>query len=358
MTTLVASFPPPIDRNPYQALLYGNLAEQGITVVAPPRLCVGWLRDNRDRVTTLHFHWPENYYRFDRGLPRARHVLSWVRLGLFAARLAIARLLGYRIVWTVHQIHPHESSSPGLDEAATSVLARLSHALIVLDRATGEALARAVTSSVGKLHVVRHGSYAGVYPSGRSREAMRATLGIPADAFVALSFGQIRKYKDVDLLVDGFRRAAIPGAVLLVAGLPLDEEESGRLLLSAGQGRDVVTVLGFVPNEGVAELYAASDVAVSSRGDGGTSGSLILALTLGTPVVAAATEANEELTAQGRAGWHFAPGSADSLRDALRAASADTRLRAEKARWAAELGAARSWDEVARQTARLLKGPR
>jgi len=358
LTTFVASFPPPIDRNPYQALLYRHLADEGITVVAAPRLSVGWLRANRHRVTTLHFHWPENYYRFDRGWPRARHVFTWARLGLFGVRLAIARLLGYRIVWTVHQIHPHERSSSSLDVVAASMLAHLSDALIVLDRATGEALAREVAHAAGKIHVVRHGSYAGVYPAGRSRDEMRAALGIPGDAFVALGFGQIRKYKDLDLLLAGFRRAAIPGAVLLVAGLPLDEEDSRRLEKVAAQGRDVVAVMDFVPDEEVAELHEASDVAVSARGDGGTSGSLILALTLGTPVIAAATAGNRELTGDGRAGWHFVPGSVDSLGDTLRAASSDTRLRDDKARCAAQLAAATPWEEIARETARLLKRPR
>jgi glycosyltransferase involved in cell wall biosynthesis len=187
---------------------------------------------------------------------------------------------------------------------------------------------------------------------------MRAALGLPGDAFVALSFGQIRKYKDLDLLLSGFRRAAIPGAVLLVAGLPLDEEESRRLEEVAEQGRHVVAVMGFVPDEEVAELHEASDVAVSVRGDGGTSGSLILALTLGTPVVAAATAANRELTGDGRAGWHFVPRSVDSLGDALSAASSDSRLRDDKARCAAELAAATPWEEIARETALLLERPR
>jgi glycosyltransferase involved in cell wall biosynthesis len=271
-------------------------------------------------------------------------------------RVASARLLGYRVVWTVHQIRPHESISRALDRTAASALARMSNALIVLDRATGDAMARDVPSSAGRLYVVSHGSYAGVYPRGRSRQEMRAALGLAGDSFVVLSFGQIRKYKDVDLVLAGFRRAAIPGAVLLVAGLPLDEGGSRRIVQASERTSDVVTLMGFVPDEGVAELFEASDVALSARGDGGTSGSLVLALTLGVPVVAAATEANEELTARGCAGWHFAPGNADSLGDALRAASVDAERRAEKSRCAADLVAAMSWEGIAEQTARVLRG--
>ena len=352
----VASFPPPIDRNPYQRLLYEHLHAQGIVLDRAPHLDVGWLWRNRGRVRTLHFHWPEWYYRHDSSRRLVRALSSRLRFGLFAGRLTVARMLGYRVVWTVHQTRPHESSSRAIDSAAAILLARVSDVLIVLDRATGDALVRDVPAAAGKLHVVPHGSYSGVYANGRSRVEMRAALGIEADAFVALSFGQIRTYKSIDLLVEGFRHAAIPGAVLLVAGLPLHEQEARRVADEAGRDRTVVALLDYVPDEGVAELFEASDVVVSARGDGGTSGSLVLALTLGLPVVAAATPANEELTGRGRAAWYFAPESASSLSDALRDAATDPTIRAEKARSAAELASAMSWEEIARETARLLRG--
>ena len=79
----IASFPAPIDRNPYQALLYRHLAAEGLLAEGAQRLSLGWLRRNRNRVAALHFHWPEGYYRHDRGGPLARSALSWLRLALF-----------------------------------------------------------------------------------------------------------------------------------------------------------------------------------------------------------------------------------------------------------------------------------
>ena len=100
----MASFPAPIARNPYQAILYRALRDAGIGVHAAPRLSIGWLRRNAERVSVLHFHWPQEYYRYDRGGAGARMVLSWARTAMFGLRLAAARGLGYRIVWTVHQV--------------------------------------------------------------------------------------------------------------------------------------------------------------------------------------------------------------------------------------------------------------
>jgi glycosyltransferase involved in cell wall biosynthesis len=350
----VASFPAPIDRNPYQALLYRQLAAEGLLAEGASRLSLGWLWRSRNRVAALHFHWPEGYYRHDRGGPFARSALSWLRLGLFGARLAAARVLGYRVVWTVHQVYPHETRSRRLDRHAARVLARVSTALVVHDSGTAAAAARELGVPPDKIHVIPHGSYVGVYPAGRSREEIRAELGIGSDEFVLLSFGQIRKYKDLTLLVASFARAGLDRGVLLIAGLPLDEGEATKLSReTVGTGR-VVTVLEFVPDEQVAELYEASDVAVVARSDGGTSGALILALSMGLPVVAAALPAYEELTGHGRAGWHFRAGDAGSLCSALRAAASDPAERAAKGRAALERAAALSWPEAAARTAELL----
>jgi len=64
----------------------------------------------------------------------------------------------------------------------------------------------------------------------------------------------------------------------------------------------------FVRDERVANFFAAADVAVVPRRDGGTSGSLILALSFGVPVVAADRATYRELMADGEAGWLFEPG--------------------------------------------------
>ena len=310
--TVVASFPAPISRNPYQTLLYGHLRAEGIEVDAAPQLNVGWLWHRVGRVAVLHFHWPQEYYRYHRGGLAVRLVLSWVRGCLFVLRIVVARLLAYRIVWTVHQIFPHETESRALDRLAGLSLARVAHALVTHDQATAEAVTRELHVAPEKVHVIPHGSYLGVYPGGRSREEMRSALGIRFDAFVVLCFGQVRRYKELTFLMEAFDRAGINGGVLLIVGLPLDPDEARRLKTISRRTTRVVTVLEYVPDNRVAEFFAASDVFCSARLDGGTSGALVLALSLGLPVVAARCPAYVDLTDQGKAGWLFEPGSSSA----------------------------------------------
>ena len=284
---VVASFPPVIPQNPYQRLLYDALGARGVRLADDGRFKLGWLWEAKDRVGILHFHWPEGYYRHQEGPQRLRGSLSWIRLGLFSVRLGAARLLGYRIVWTVHQTRPHESEHPRHDRLGVRALSGAAEILLVHDPATADRVRAELPGAAGKLAVVPHGSYIGVYPSGRGRDEVRRELGIPADAFVFLCFGHVRAYKDLGLLLEAFDEIEGNDLVLVVAGLPLDQQSADEARSRATRDHRVRLLLRFIPDDGVAELFEASDVAVLPRSDGGTSGALILALSLGLPVIAA-----------------------------------------------------------------------
>src|SRR3954464_15807540 len=123
----VLCVPPPLRTNPYQHLLYDSVSPYGLRLVSGV-LKVGWLVRNRRKARVIHLHWPETCYRH---VGRASTPLSWVKLALFGLRLAVARLLRYRVVWTLHQLVPHEPSARGLDRSAAHLIAFFANAVIV-----------------------------------------------------------------------------------------------------------------------------------------------------------------------------------------------------------------------------------
>lgn len=340
--TGIVSLPPPIAANPYQRLLYEQLERHGFRLEHVDHLHVGWLWSARRSVGVLHFHWPQVYYQDS----RLAGLLSWPRLALFAGRLGAARALGYRVAWTVHQVYPHESPSHRLDRLAGRVLAAASDVLIAHDPATAAA-ATAELRPRRPVEVLPHPAYTGAYPPGRDRAEVRASLGLPDDAFVFLCFGHVRAYKEVGLLLEAFTRAHPGPAALIVAGLPVDPAAAAAVRSAAADDPRIVPMLEFVPDDRVAELHGAADAAVVARSDGGTSGALTLALTLGVPVVAAASYADRV----GAAGWTFRPGETGSLQAALEAAVADPHP--ELRREAALAAPAHGWDEIGARTAEL-----
>jgi beta-1,4-mannosyltransferase len=352
----VASFPPVISQNPYQRLLYAHLAPFGVHLIEGAKLKAGWLWGNRSLVDVLHFHWPQSYYQWLWEPSWARLPLSWLRLVVFTARLGFARLLGYRLIWTVHQVYPHETVSRRIDRLAGRVLAAACHALAVHDRSTAALIKRDLGVGAANLLVVPHGSYLGVYPEGRDRATVRGELGLPPDAFVFLAFGHVREYKDLELLLAAFKRMNDPRAVLLVAGPALDTATVKSLRNAAATDPRVQLLLEFVPDERVAEVFGAADAAVLARGDGGTSGALVLALSLGLPAVAADVPAYAELLAEGQAGWLFAPGVEESLHGALAQAASDHNEVARKGVAARAQAEALRWEDHCERLAEVMLG--
>ena len=92
---------------------------------------------------------------------------------------------------------------------------------------------------------------------------------------------------------------------------------------------------------------------VISRHDGGTSGALVLSLSIGLPVVAATPYA--DVTDGEAAAWLFEPGGTASLSAALDRAASDPHA-VDKAAAARRRGKELRWPEIGSKIALLLDG--
>lgn len=351
----IASFPPLNRMNPYQRLLYEHLRDEGIDLVEDSAFRLTWLRRARGSVAFLHFHWPEPLYTYGKGPVRLRRPLSWLKLGLFWLRLASARALGYRLVWSIHQVYPHEDGGRRRDRIASGFLARACDVLIAHDEWTAELARRELGGRARGVRVVPHGSYVGVYPSGRAREEVRGALGIPLDAFAFVSFGELRANKSPEDVVTAFRLASLPAAALVIAGFPKKWELAEDVLRCAAGDPRIVTLLRYIRDEEVAELFGACDAAVLAREDGGTSGSLVLPLSLGLPVVAADRPAYADLLGREDAGWLFTAGDVGSLAQALERAASDSAGARQKGAAGLRRAERLGWPAIAHETATALR---
>lgn len=345
----VASFPPiHATTNPYQPLLYAALADLGVGLAPPARLRSAWLWRSRTTVGYLHFHWLSEYYH------HRRSALAAVRLTLLAQRLLLARLLGYRIVWTVHEIHPHDRSG-WADRVAPHIVARLAHALIVHDESTK----RKVIDLLGREPaLIPLGSLAVPYGAGRSRAEVRAELAVPEHAVLILAFGLVRRYKHLEDIADALRlvpRDSAPGLVVLVAGQVMDRDVGDALERAARTDDRLALRLEFVPDENVAELFAAADAALITRVDDGTSGVLALAVSFGIPIITANTPGYRDTAERAAASWHFERGDPSSLAAALQSAARDLAGRRDPR---VPIDWLPAWPDVARQTAAVYRASR
>jgi beta-1,4-mannosyltransferase len=201
--------------------------------------------------------------------------------------------------------------------------------------------------------VIPHGSYLGAYPDTLTREEARTRLGIPDAGPVLLFLGAVRGYKGTDELVAAFHALPDPAARLLIAGKPRGDGIAERLRAAVVADPRIRLHLGHVPDEELQVWLRAADVVTLPFRDILTSGSAILALSFGRPVVAPALGCLPE-TVPADAGILYDPDLPGALESALhRALAADLDIMGNAA-----LARAREldWDSNAVRAAAVLRG--
>lgn len=229
----------------------------------------------------FHMHWTAPIVqRTDDDLASAG-----ARLDRFRSAVDAARSRGARLVWTIHNVLPHDARHLELELELNRYLAATADAVHVMNRDTPAAVAPHYTLDADRVVHIPHPSYQGVYPSSVSRPEARARFGLGDDDRAVLAFGQMRPYKGLDVLVDAVRR--IPAAdrpVLLLAGRTSDED---RASIDVLLGDDVRAVRehDHVEDIDVQWWFRAADVAVFPYRRVLNSGSLHLAASFGVPSV-------------------------------------------------------------------------
>jgi beta-1,4-mannosyltransferase len=348
----VAVFPDVSRLNPYQRLLARELERRGVDVAAGVRLTpLGVLRA-RGRIDAVHLHWLE-ILAFD-ARRRWAPLLDALRAARLWLTLLVLRAARVRVVWTVHNLRPHELTRPRLYGLLRRTAARVADDVVVHSRHAA-ALVRHEFRPRGEVHVAAHGSYLGCYaPPAAGRAQLRERYGLPDDGFVFLLFGQIRPYKRVAAAIEAFRAVEDPGVRLLVAGSPRTDADRRELERAAGGDSRVGLELRWIPDEEVASLHRISDAVVLNYGEDFTSGALMLAWSLGVPVVAPAGGTVDEVAARGPV-ERFEPGALASALVGARERWGDAPgTAAEQAVGAAEGFA---WTEMAALLERLYDAP-
>ena len=328
--------------NPYGGRLADALGRLGVDVRFETVLDEAWVGQHVGLVDVLHYHWPSHEYTS----PDSDRATTEARMRRFLERLDLARELGYRIVWTAHNLYPHDRRYEDLDREFRLELCQLATAILAHCQVAADAL-RQEFSPAAPIFIVPHGHFIDVLPPSISRENARAEAGIPAEAFVYGFIGNLLPYKGLEDLIASFREAATDDAWLLLAGGgPADYHAQIRRLVGEDP-RIVLRQFDYAPGVEFVKVLQAADVIVLPFRASTTSGSLVQALSWPRPAIVPSMGC---LPAQmdADAGILYPPDERGALTTALR------RIRSmdlDAARQAALRSAARAdWDDIARLT--------
>lgn len=268
--------------NPYQDALAEHLSARGVQVQKLRSLkdmfrCAVLV--NRS-VDVVHLHW----------LPVFRWSgLSALRCLSFIISLALLRIYGVRLVWTAHNLLPHEFRHPKLDWLLRRIVVGFSHGIIVhCETAKHQVMKVWRLKDPGRIAVIPHGNYLENYPDDVSRAAARERLALDDTEVVFLFLGAVRPYKGVLELIDAFRGLAADRATLVIAGKPLNHDFAQQIEIARANSDHIRFHPGFVPEDEVQVYMNAADVAVLPYRQVLSSGAALLAMSFGKPCVAPA----------------------------------------------------------------------
>lgn len=285
----VLGFHPVARMNPFQSLLYCKAIDAGFVPVG----LADWSDVESLRVAqqvgnraVLHLHWTSRV--LDAAEDEADAEL---RASAFVANLKSLGGAGVRIVWTVHNVLPHHCDYPVVEARLRSEVLELADVVHVMAEETASATSEHYTIPPAKTIHVPHPSYVGAYPAHLSHDNLRFDMGFDRSNLVLGMVGSIQPYKGIPELIDVTNRlvASDPDLRVIVAGIVGTEPGSTDLVRRLEREAYIEVLPRRLTDIEVSSIVTAADAIVLPYRASLNSGAALLALSLGTPIVAPRT---------------------------------------------------------------------
>lgn len=265
------------NNNIYQTNLSNSLLKQNIQVSFDEGNVIKSIIKYRPNV--IHIHWP-NYLMITNNM-----LGTYIKSTCFISWLLLLKLFGMKIVWTVHNIAGHDGKFKSDELLFSKLLAKICNKLIVhCSSAKTE-----VENIYGKdlpIEIIPHGSYVDCYENVVTPSGARNKLKLGEEDIVFLCFGQIRPYKGILELIREFKELDCQKAKLLIVGKPSNNELTVDIYNDCSGDSRIRVIPEFVPDKDIQTYMNASDIVILPYKDILTSGSAILAMSFGKPIVA------------------------------------------------------------------------
>jgi len=273
------------ESNPYQKELAKELEKQGVTVMlggSAGRFPILSAMRAAGKQNILHLHWTH-------GFIIGRTALRTILIGLrFLVELIVLKIKGVKIIWTIHNLVEHERRYLKLELFFQRIAIIFYDHLIVhglyAQRAVLE-IYRLPSKFKSKISIIPHGNYIDSYENRISREEARDKLLLKGKMLIFLYFGQIRLYKGVFELIETFQKINYSNICLFIVGKPINQAVKDKLYKLIDLNSKIYTVLRFIPDNEIQIYMNAADVIILPYRDILTSGTAILAMSFGKPII-------------------------------------------------------------------------
>ncbi|WP_145924350.1 glycosyltransferase family 4 protein [Microbulbifer aggregans] len=269
----------------------------------------------------------------------------------------VARLLLFKVVVTAHDV---ESFKGGQKDWLAEIILKVASVVIVHNQISKKSLVEKLSLTESYIYVIPHGNYFDFIERRPTKTAAREALGIPKDKMVVLFFGQIKRVKGLEVLLNAWGEVVAnePTAHLVIAGKVWKDDFSvyQDLIDDSLLSDSVSTFVRYIRDEEVADFYCSADLVVLPYHQIFQSGVLLMAMSYGVPVLVSDIAGMMEVIGNDEFGLSFEKGCPKDLavktRNLLKSPDSLDRY--------ADLGIKRmnesySWGNIGRLTAELFR---
>ena len=304
MTLRIRSLPARGGGNPYVGLFYDALERHDVQLVGSLRFDLAWFADHLDTFDAVHLHWPEyilarfappwlerirgskirGSWALSKHLERVfRMQIQSAKVTWFASVLEFLKRHDKKIIWTWHNLEPHEDKHRFRSDIY-SVLAA-SADLIIFHSGWAEKRCREIYQVDTETVVMMHGNYSGVYPPPRERDVVAIDLGFDPTRPIVGCLGNLRHYKGIDVACRAIETSKNP-IQFLCAGDPYAGFELDGLKAHFDSVEGSLLLPRRLSDQEFADFTNLCDIVLLPYRRVTGSGALLAALTLGRGVIA------------------------------------------------------------------------
>lgn len=285
-----------------------------------------------------------------------------VVMHLFAANavtlllVSIPKLFGLKTAVISHDVSSFTNNDSPIIQSL--IYNTLSDYIVVHNRFSCDTLTNSIRiNNPSKIAIIKHGGYLDHIGPRPAKEKLRSELGLEEDAKYILFFGQIKKVKGLDILLEALGK--VPDDIkLIIAGKPWKDDFSDydELIEKCRLENRVIKIIRFIEDHEREKLFFAADVNVLPYRIIYQSGVLLMAMSHGLPVIASDLPANKEIINDGENGMLFTSEDSDDLSLKIKLFFQDQSFSRKLAGNALEtIKSDYDWDTISREYLKMIK---
>ena len=346
----------PQGENPYQELLYNPLRNKGHDVHYYNAKIFG--KHNLPLFFPLivyrikgynifHLHWISPFV-----FPKKNRFFETIMLCYLILFIGFLKLIRYRVIWTLHNIYPHDRNYK-FYLTAEKIVSNLCDAKIVHSKNTIKDMQK-FGFNIRDTYTISIGNYIGVYDNNVKESIARRYFNLKKNDFVFLFFGRIEPYKGIENLLEAFKKIEKKRKhiKLLIAG-KCDDKNLIKMLDDYGNKFKENTRIdtNFIEDDKVQYYFNSTNVVVYPFKKITTSSTVILAFSFRKPVIC--PEIGDLKQFPDNIGIFYNPKNKNGLLTCMEKAIAEKFELSKLGKRAFEYAESLDWNRIAEKTIRV-----